>query len=226
MATGSQGVTNNATSVVAPCSPRSVPWCSSSFFGLDLFGFHANPHLASCSSSCSRRFRLQLLLIRSASCANAAGAVWRLRGCTGLDLNDPRQRRIASIVGVLTLVNVIIVSLAAFRGISMDSTAFCGKRLPHRDAAQYVAARRRMPASGASSAISGQGRRGSSRQVDGLRQVLAVARSSYADADSVAGALAAVSPRHVRDTATGPRSSRATGAVVPHLRGRQDQHRG
>jgi hypothetical protein len=44
------------------------------------------------------------------------------------DLNDPTQRTAAFIVAVLTMANVVIVSLAAYRGIEyMDSVQFCGQ---------------------------------------------------------------------------------------------------
>lgn len=45
-----------------------------------------------------------------------------------IDLNSPRQRGIAMAVLSLTLVNLLIVSLAAYKGIEyMDSPAFCGQ---------------------------------------------------------------------------------------------------
>ena len=45
-----------------------------------------------------------------------------------LDLNDPIQRRGATIFFALTLANVVIVSLAAYRGVEyMDSPQFCGQ---------------------------------------------------------------------------------------------------
>jgi hypothetical protein len=45
-----------------------------------------------------------------------------------LDLNDPAQRRRAVLVFALTMTNVVIVSLAAYRGIEyMDSVEFCGE---------------------------------------------------------------------------------------------------
>jgi nitrate/TMAO reductase-like tetraheme cytochrome c subunit len=45
-----------------------------------------------------------------------------------LDLNDPIQRRATLIFLTLTLANVVIVSLAAYRGIEyMDSVQFCGQ---------------------------------------------------------------------------------------------------
>jgi len=45
-----------------------------------------------------------------------------------VDLNDPHQRHVASVIVVATVVNVVIVSLAAYSGIEyMDSVAFCGQ---------------------------------------------------------------------------------------------------
>ncbi len=45
-----------------------------------------------------------------------------------LDLNDPRQRRWTFFVVITTLVNIVIVSLAAYSGVEyMDSTQFCGQ---------------------------------------------------------------------------------------------------
>jgi nitrate/TMAO reductase-like tetraheme cytochrome c subunit len=45
-----------------------------------------------------------------------------------VDLNHPRQRAIVFGIVVLTLVNAVLVSLAAYRGIEfMDSVTFCGE---------------------------------------------------------------------------------------------------
>ena len=45
-----------------------------------------------------------------------------------IDLNDPAQRTTAVIVFVVTMANVVIVSLAAYRGVEyMDSPQFCGQ---------------------------------------------------------------------------------------------------
>src|SRR5262249_31597169 len=45
-----------------------------------------------------------------------------------LDLNDPVQRRATVFIFALTLANIVIVSLAAYRGIEyMDSVKFCGQ---------------------------------------------------------------------------------------------------
>ena len=44
-----------------------------------------------------------------------------------IDLNEPYQRNIAAIVVFCTVANVLIVSVAAYRGIEyMDSVEFCG----------------------------------------------------------------------------------------------------
>jgi hypothetical protein len=45
-----------------------------------------------------------------------------------IDLNEPNQRLVAALVLALTLVNIIVISLAAYKGIEyMDSAAFCGQ---------------------------------------------------------------------------------------------------
>ncbi len=45
-----------------------------------------------------------------------------------MDLNDPGHRRRFLIFGVLTIVNLVIVSAVAYRGVEfMDSVQFCGK---------------------------------------------------------------------------------------------------
>src|SRR5215204_2964904 len=52
----------------------------------------------------------------------------RSPGWPVLNLNNPRQLRITAIVGVLTIVNVLIITLAAFQGVHyMDSVQFCGQ---------------------------------------------------------------------------------------------------
>jgi nitrate/TMAO reductase-like tetraheme cytochrome c subunit len=45
-----------------------------------------------------------------------------------IDLGQPRHRTIALIVGILTIVNIVVVSMAAYGGVHyMDSKAFCGQ---------------------------------------------------------------------------------------------------
>jgi hypothetical protein len=45
-----------------------------------------------------------------------------------IDLNRPRARRIAGLLIALTFTNIVVISLAAFRGVEyMDSPPFCGQ---------------------------------------------------------------------------------------------------
>jgi nitrate/TMAO reductase-like tetraheme cytochrome c subunit len=101
-------------------------------FIADLFGLHANPYLGIVFFLVlPGLFVAGLLLI-------PAGMLWKKRriakGLTvrkewpRLDLNDRVQRRTVVAVLVLSLVNVVIVSLAAYRGTHfMDSPEFCGQ---------------------------------------------------------------------------------------------------
>jgi hypothetical protein len=102
------------------------------FFLADLFGLHSNPYMGILFFLIiPSLFLLGLLMIPLGMWRErrwrAAGHPAKI-GWPRLDLNDPIQRRTVFIVLVLTLVNVIIVSLAAYRGIEfMDSPAFCGQ---------------------------------------------------------------------------------------------------
>jgi nitrate/TMAO reductase-like tetraheme cytochrome c subunit len=103
------------------------------FFGLDLFGLHANPYLGIVFFLVLPGFFVLGLLLIPAG-------LWRerrrrLRGLPPsqwhwpqVDINNPAQRRIVGAIAVLTVVNVVIVSLAAYKGIEyMDSVDFCGR---------------------------------------------------------------------------------------------------
>jgi hypothetical protein len=100
-------------------------------FFADVFGIHHNPYVGMVAFLILPAFFvLGLLLIpfgawldRRRRSKGLAPRTW-----PKLDLNLPQQRRIVGIVAVLTLVNLLIVSLAAFRGIEyMDSPQFCGQ---------------------------------------------------------------------------------------------------
>lgn len=101
-------------------------------FLLDLFGYHTNPYLGIVFFLIAPAiFLFGLLLIPLGIFferrRRAAGHPSRI-GWPTLDLNDPRRRTAVAIVLALTFVNVIIVSLAAYRGIEfMDSPSFCGE---------------------------------------------------------------------------------------------------
>ena len=101
------------------------------FFLLDLFRGHGNPYLGILFFLVLPGVFLFGLLLMP-----AGGLLARRRRLAGrppaewprLDLNQPRQRAIVFGVLVLTLVNAVIVSLAAYRGIEfMDSVTFCGQ---------------------------------------------------------------------------------------------------
>ncbi len=102
-------------------------------FLADLFGLHTNPYIGIIFFLLLPAvFVVGLLLIplgawldrRQRSSARTAAATHWPR----LDLNDPVQRRGTFIFLMLTLANIVIVSLAAYRGIEyMDSPQFCGQ---------------------------------------------------------------------------------------------------
>ncbi|HYM24043.1 MAG TPA: NapC/NirT family cytochrome c [Vicinamibacterales bacterium] len=102
-------------------------------FLADLFGLHTNPYIGIV-------FFLILPGIFLSGLALIPIGAWierrrRRRGHASspllwprLDLNDPVTRRGVFIFLVMTLANIVIVSLAAYRGIEyMDSPQFCGQ---------------------------------------------------------------------------------------------------
>ncbi len=102
-------------------------------FLADLFGWHSNPYVGII-------FFLILPGMFLAGLAMIPLGAWveRRRRQKGhapsevrwpkLDLNEPAQRRTAVFIFALTIANIIIVSLAAYRGVEyMDSTQFCGQ---------------------------------------------------------------------------------------------------
>jgi hypothetical protein len=113
-------------------------------FLLDLFGFHTNPYVGIIFFMIAPAiFVFGLVLIPLGMFLERrrrrAGKPERT-GWPKLDLNDPVQRRGVFIVLVMTFVNVIIISLAAYRGIEfMDSPAFCGEVCHEVMEPEYVA---------------------------------------------------------------------------------------
>ena len=100
-------------------------------FLMDMFGLHTNPYLGIVFFIFLPTFFVMGLLMIPAGII-----LERRRVAKGLaphrlphiDLNIPRHRRVAIAVMSLTLVNVLIVSLAAFKGLEvMDSPEFCGQ---------------------------------------------------------------------------------------------------
>jgi hypothetical protein len=102
-------------------------------FLADLFGLHTNPYIGIVFFLVlPGLFLLGLVLIpigtwlerRRLARGHAPSAPRWLR----FDLNDPTQRRGALGFLALTLANVVIVSLASYRGVQyMDSVQFCGQ---------------------------------------------------------------------------------------------------
>jgi nitrate/TMAO reductase-like tetraheme cytochrome c subunit len=102
-------------------------------FLADLFGWHTNPYLGIV-------FFLILPTVFLFGLALIPIGAWieRRRRAGGrapsevhwprIDLNDPAQRTTAVIVFAVTMANIVIVSLAAYRGVEyMDSPQFCGQ---------------------------------------------------------------------------------------------------
>jgi nitrate/TMAO reductase-like tetraheme cytochrome c subunit len=102
-------------------------------FLADLFGWHTNPYLGIVFFLILPGvFLFGLFLIplgawierRRRARGRAPSEVHWPR----LDLNDPAQRTTAVIVFAVTIANIVIVSLAAYRGVEyMDSPQFCGQ---------------------------------------------------------------------------------------------------
>lgn len=100
------------------------------FFVLDLFRAHANPYIGIFFFLVLPAFFIAGLVLIPIGhffayrrrLAGRPAAEW-----PHLDMNIPRQRNVVFVIFVLTLVNALIVSLAAYRGIEfMDSVTFCG----------------------------------------------------------------------------------------------------
>jgi hypothetical protein len=102
-------------------------------FLADLFGLHTNPYLGIV-------FFLVLPAVFVIGLALIPFGAWleRRRRARGkapsslswpkIDFNDPAQRTTAVIAFLLTMANIVIVSLAAYRGVEyMDSVEFCGQ---------------------------------------------------------------------------------------------------
>jgi nitrate/TMAO reductase-like tetraheme cytochrome c subunit len=100
-------------------------------FALEVLGYLANPYIGLLVFvAVPTAFLFGLLLIpfgmwqaRRRRVAHPDAREWPV-----LDLGNPRHRTVTTIVFALTLVNVLIVSLAAYGGAHyMESTEFCGR---------------------------------------------------------------------------------------------------
>jgi nitrate/TMAO reductase-like tetraheme cytochrome c subunit len=156
-------------------------------FLADLFGLHTNPYFGIVFLLIiPALFVFGLVLIPLGMWLErrriAAGKPARV-GWPRLDLNDPVHRRTVIGVAVLTFLNVVIVSLAAYKGIHfMDSPQFCGEVCHEVMEPEYTAYQ-----DGPHSRVSCVGCHigpGApylvKSKVDGTRQVIAVLMNSHA----------------------------------------------
>ena len=172
-------------------------------FLADLFGLHTNPYIGIVFFIVLPGvFLLGLALIplggwlARRSARSTGEPPW-----PRFDPNDPAQRRVAAMVFVLTLVNIVIVSLATYRGIEyMDSVQFCGQACHTVMKPEFTAYQ-----DGAHSRVTcvrchiGSGASWFAKsKISGARQILAVTFHTYSTADPVAGREPAPGPGHVR----------------------------
>jgi hypothetical protein len=156
-------------------------------FLADLFGFHTNPYLGILFFVILPSiFILGLIMIPLGAWRErrrrAAGKPPSEIHWPRIDLNDPAQRRTAIAIFALTMANIVIVSLAAYRGVEyMDSVQFCGQLCHTVMQPEYQAYQ-----DGPHARVTcvqchiGPGASWFARsKVSGMRQVLAVARGSY-----------------------------------------------
>ena len=156
-------------------------------FLADLFGLHTNPYIGILFFLVLPSiFLIGLALIPLGAWVErrrqAAGKAPSVMQWPRIDLNVPAQRRTAVMIFALTMANVVIVSLAAYRGVEyMDSVQFCGQVCHQVMKPEFTAYQ-----DGPHSRVScvqchiGPGASWFARsKVSGMRQVLAVARGSY-----------------------------------------------
>jgi hypothetical protein len=114
-------------------------------FLIDLFGLHSNPYFGLVFF-----LLLPMIFVLGLVMIPAGIMLEHRRRRKGLeprrlpriDLNDPVQQRTIVVVLALTIANVLIVSLAAYRGVEyMDSPKFCGQVCHTVMEPEYVAHR-------------------------------------------------------------------------------------
>ena len=102
-------------------------------FLLDLLGFYTNPYIGIVFFLILPGFFILGLLFMPVGLwlerrRERRGLPARAAQWPTCDLNDPRQRVIALFVAAATVANIVIVSLATYRGVEyMDSVEFCGQ---------------------------------------------------------------------------------------------------
>ena len=200
-------------------------------FLVDLFGFHSNPYFGLVFFVI-----LPVVFVLGLVMIPVGAVLERRRQRLGLaphrvpriDLADPPISASWVSCFALTIVNLLIVSLAAYRGVEyMDSPQFCGQVCHTVMEPEYVAhATGRTRAWPASSATSAPARRGSCySKLTGLRQLASRCRTAirapFRRRFTTCGRRA-----RPASSATGPRSSTATRSdVIPRVRQRREEHR-
>jgi hypothetical protein len=154
-------------------------------FLIDLFGLHRNPYFGLVFF-----LIVPLLFVLGLLMIPLGVVLERRRTAKGLpprrwprvDLNDPTHQRTVIALLALTFANVVIVSLAAYRGVEyMDSTQFCGQ-VCHKVMEPEFVAHREGPHSRVSCVECHIGSGASwfvKSKIDGTRQVVAVVRGTY-----------------------------------------------
>ena len=123
----------NATSLVGMAFVTTGAVLFLVMFLADLFGLHTNPYIGILFFLVIPGiFVIGLIIIPIGAYftrrRHQRGGAVALPQWPRLDLNDPVQRRGVFIFLTLTLANIVIVSLAAYRGVEyMDSVPFCGQ---------------------------------------------------------------------------------------------------
>ena len=156
-------------------------------FLADLLGLHTNPYIGIVFFLILPAiFILGLVLIPLGAWIErrrrAAGKVPSAVHWPRIDFNDPAQRTVAVSIFAFTMANIVIVTLAAYRGVEyMDSVQFCGQACHTPMGPEFVAHEQEPHArlkcvdchagQGASSFVKAK--------LAGTRRVLAVTLKSY-----------------------------------------------
>jgi hypothetical protein len=128
----------NAVTIFGAATTTSSALLFVAFFALEMFGMHSNPYLGMLFFVVFPALFIVGLIIMPVG-------IWlerrrrRLGVTTGfwahwptIDLNQPWQRRTAGVFILATVANLLIITVAAYKGVEyMDSVGFCGQ-LCHR----------------------------------------------------------------------------------------------
>jgi hypothetical protein len=152
----------------------------------DLFGLHTNPYIGIIFFLVlPALFVIGLLLIplgawierRRRAAGKPATVDW-----PRIDFNNPSHRRVAVILFALTMVNIVIVALGAYKGVEyMDSVGFCGQTC-HTPMKPELAAHLQGPHAHVSCVAChiGPGARGFAKaKLAGTRQLVEVSLNNY-----------------------------------------------